>query len=528
MDLAVIVAAFALGFAASRVGLPPLVGYLAAGFVLHAFGYEDDGAIAAVGEVGVLLLLFGVGLKLRPAMLGRSEVWAVAAVHMVLTTALLGGLLLALGRLGLPLAASLDLGGAALVAFAFAFSSTVFAVKALEEKGEGASLAGRLAVGILIVQDLFAVLFLTVAADQTPSVWAAVLAVALLAARPLLGWVLDHVGHGELIVLLGLTLSIGVGAELFDLVGLKPDLGALVVGILLAGHPRATELSDQILGLKDLLLVGFFLGIGLGGAPGGAALVVAGIVLLTVVLKAFGFVALLARHRLRARTAFHSALTLTTFSEFGLIVMVAAVERGWVDSRWVPVVAVTVAASFVVAAGANEMRYTLFARWVGRLVRLERHPIQAEDAIVEPVNARVVVFGMGRVGQGAYDEFVRRLGEVVLGVDRMDEAVIVNKKAGRRVIRGDALDRDFWERLRLRPGIELALLAMSDHAANLEAARRVRQFLPGIRIAATARYPDQVGELRDAGVEVARNLYGEAGQGLANDAADLLEGLPPP
>jgi voltage-gated potassium channel Kch len=96
-------------------------------------------------------------------------------------------------------------------------------------------------------------------------------------------------------------------------------------------------------------------------------------------------------------------------------------------------------------------------------------------------------------------------------------------QAGRNVIRGDALDRDFWERLRLRPCLQLAVLAMNDHDANLEAARRVKANFPDIRIAATARYADQVTELREAGVDIARNLYGEAGQGLADDAADLLE-----
>ena len=134
-----------------------------------------------------------------------------------------------------------------------------------------------------------------------------------------------------------------------------------------------------------------------------------------------------------------------------------------------------------------------------------------------------MVFGMGRVGQGAYDEFVRRNGDVVLGIDRHDDAVADNVQRGRNVLRGDALDRDFWERLRVRPGLELAVLAMGDHDANLEAARRVKAFLPDARIAAAALYPDQVAELQIAGVDVARNLYGEAGQGLADDAADLLE-----
>ena len=523
MDLGIILVTFVLGFGAVRIGLPPLVGYLGAGFALHALGYEASGPIELIAELGVFLLLFGIGLKLRPSMLVRKEVWTVAGVHMTVTTAVIGALFLALGALGLPLAAALTPAKAALVGFAFSFSSTVFAVKALEERNEAASLSGRLAIGILILQDLFAVVFLTLSLGKAPSLWAIPLVVGIVAARPFLGWLLRHSGHGELLVLLGLVLAVGVGAGAFERVGLKPDLGALVVGMALASHPKANELSDRLLGFKDVLLVGFFLSIGLGGAPESPAIVIAVIALALVALKSAGFLVLLSRFRLRARTSLHTSLTLATYSEFGLIAAAVGVDQGFLDQQWLSGIAVAVAASFAVAATVNKARYALYGRWSRWLVRLERHPIQAEDALVEPTTARIVVFGMGRVGQGVYDELVRRNGSVVLGVDRRDETVASNLQAGRNVVRGDALDRDFWERLRLHPDLGLAVLAMNDHDANLEAARQVKDFLPDIPIAATATYPDEVMELQAAGVDVARNLYEEAGQGLADDASDLLE-----
>lgn len=190
MDLGIILVTFVLGFGAARIGLPPLVGYLGAGFALYALGYETTGAIEIIAELGVLLLLFGIGLKLRPSLLVRREVWAVAAIHMSVTTAVIGALFLALSALGLPLASSLTPTDAALVGFAFSFSSTVFAAKALEERNEAASLSGRLAIGILIMQDLFAVVFLTLAVGKAPSLWAIPLLAGVLAARLLLGWFL--------------------------------------------------------------------------------------------------------------------------------------------------------------------------------------------------------------------------------------------------------------------------------------------------------------------------------------------------
>jgi glutathione-regulated potassium-efflux system ancillary protein KefC len=526
MDLALILVAFGFGFLANTVKLPPLAGYLAAGFLLHAFGQETTDEIELIADAGVLLLLFGIGLKLRLRTLARPVVWAGASLHAVVSSAVIGAVLLGLGALGLPLAAGLSTGQAALAGFAFSFSSTVFAVKALEERNESASLQARIAVGILVVQDVFAVAFLTVAVDTPPTVWAIPVAVAIVAARPVYGWFLDRSGHGELLILLGLALPIGIGAEAFDQVGLKPDLGALVIGLTLAGHPRAPELAATLLSFKDVLLIGFFLSIGLGGTPEWPAVGVALIVILLLPLKAAGFVWLVARFRFRARTAWHTSITLATYSEFGLIVAVVGTDRDLLDSQWTSAVAVAVAASFVAAAPLSRARYQVFSRFSGRFSRLERPPLQPDDALIEPDGARIIVFGMGRVGAGAYDELVARRGEVVMGVDRLEATVARHVAEGRHVIRGEALDIEFWGRLCLDPTIELIVLAMSDHAANLEAVRRIDQFLPSARIAATASFSDDVVELERAGVDVARNLYGEAGQGLADDACDLLDQPP--
>ena len=121
MDLALILVAFVFGFAANTIKLPPLVGYLAAGFVLHAFDYEVTDAIQLIADVGVLLLLFGIGLKLRLKNLARPAVWAGASIHATVTTAIIGGLLLGLGAADLPHAAGLSMQQAALVGFAFSF-----------------------------------------------------------------------------------------------------------------------------------------------------------------------------------------------------------------------------------------------------------------------------------------------------------------------------------------------------------------------------------------------------------------------
>ena len=147
MEVPLLITAYGFGFAARAVGLPPLVGYLVAGFVLHAFGLESTEAIETIADLGVLLLLFGIGLKLRLRTLSRPQVWATAGGFAIVATAVYGALLLLIGALGVPLARDLDLDSALIVGFALSFSSTVFAVQALEQTNESSSLAGRVAGG---------------------------------------------------------------------------------------------------------------------------------------------------------------------------------------------------------------------------------------------------------------------------------------------------------------------------------------------------------------------------------------------
>lgn len=523
MEIALLITAFAFGFASRFIGLPPLVGYLVAGFVLYGLGYETTPAIEAISDLGVLLLLFGIGLKLKLSTLARPEVIVPAGVFAFVGTVLMGAFLLSIGALGMPLARDLDLGSAALVGFAFSFSSTVFAVKALESADDSSSLFGRISIGVLILQDIFAVVFLVFAAGGVPSLWAIPVIGGLILLRPLFRWLLEHVDHGEVQILFGFTLAVAVGAGLFDLVGLKADLGALVAGLLLSGE-RASEMSDRLLEFKDLFLVGFFLSIGLGGIPSAAAVAIGLLVLLAIPLRTAGLFWLFTRFRLRARTALHSSLTLSTYSEFGLIVGAAALASGLLDQVWVSTIAVAVASSFVIASVANGGRYTIYQRWSETLAAFEQHPTMPEDAIIDVAGACVLVFGMGRIGTGAYDELVLQRGQIVEGVDRSDDVARAQREQGRKVTRGDALDGDFWERVRFHPEIELVVTAMSSHQANLECVRRIREFLPHVRVASIATYADQVEELEEAGVDVARNLYEEAGQGLADDAVSVIWG----
>jgi glutathione-regulated potassium-efflux system ancillary protein KefC len=515
MDPLWIAIAFVLGLAVRHAGLPPLVGYLVAGFILHAFGVSSGEVLEEIADLGVTLLLFTIGLKLRIGSLLRPEVWAVASAHMSITVLIFMLLLYALGLAGSALFSSLGVERSLLIAFALSFSSTVFAVKVLEEKGEMGALHGRVSIGILIMQDLFAVLFLAASTGKMPSPWA-VLLFALIPLRPLLMALMRRSGHGELLLLYGLLLALG-GSAVFDSLGVKGDLGALILGMLLGRDPKASELARSLLGLKDLFLVGFFLSIGLSGAPSPEALGVAVLLALLVPFKAGLFFALLTRFRLRARTSLLASLSLANYSEFGLIVAAIAASSDWIAGEWLVIIAIALSITFVAGSPLNTAAHTLYARFHHGLVRFQRPQRLPGDEPIDAGDAQIVIFGMGRVGTGTYDAMRERHGEVVLGLDYDAEVVRRHRELGRTVILGDATDSDFWEKVQpARSRVKLVMLAMSSHRENLYAAERLAAAGYKGRLAATVKYPDEVGALKAAGADAAFNIYAEAGAGFAD------------
>ena len=169
MELIYFATAFVCGFVVYQLKLPPLIGFLLAGFALNIYGYTE---LLNTLKFGLFLLLFSIGLKLKVSNLAKPQVWAPASMHIVLSSTLFSGFMLLLGALALPLFNELTWQSALLVGFAFSFSSTVFAVKVLEERGEMASLHGKIAIGILVMQDIFAVVFLAISTGKAPNIWA--------------------------------------------------------------------------------------------------------------------------------------------------------------------------------------------------------------------------------------------------------------------------------------------------------------------------------------------------------------------
>ncbi len=432
------------------------------------------------------------------------------------------GLLLGLSLTGLLFFQQLDLATAVLVAFALSFSSTVFAVKTLEDRGSLLSRYGQVAIGILVMQDIAAVTFLAVSAGKVPSVWALGL-LALIPGRHLLGYVLDKSGHRELLAIYGFVLALG-GAALFEVVGMKGDLGALIVGVLLAQHPRVNELAKTLMSFKDVFLVCFFRTIGLTGLPTWEAALAAVILLVILPFKSALFFWLLTKFRLRARGATLSAGILGNFSEFGLIVATVAIGSGWLQDDWIVVVALAVSASFMISSPVNIFADNIYGFYHDKLRTYERNIRLPGDEDISLMGNRILIFGMGRVGRSAYDEMSPHVDDHVLGIDLDEEEEAKNVEQGRRVVLGDATDPEFWSRLdHGAKEAEMILLAMPIHKANVDAAIQLRERGYAGPIVATSLYPDQEEHLKASGVTQVYNLYAEAGSGAATRMWEAME-----
>ncbi len=513
--------AFTFGLMVSRVGLPPLVGFLAAGFFLNSFGIEESDLLNVTADLGITLLLFTIGLKLRVRKLLPAHIWGVATLHMALTVALMTLFVLFLASHGLPLVAGIDLQTALIIAFALTFSSTVFAVKILDQAGASGSFYGFIAIGVLIMQDIAAVIFLAVSAGKSPSIWAIGL-LGLIPLRSLLLAVLSRVGHGELLVLFGIVLALG-GADLFELVNLKGDLGALIAGMLLAGHPKANEMAKNLLRLKELFLVSFFLSVGMAAPVSWQAVLLASLFILVLPIKTALYFGLFGAFKLRASTSWRTSLVLANYSEFGLIVGSVSVTAGWLPAEWMAVFALLLSMSFIGAAPIINNGEHLYARWRPRFKHLERKTRLPDEQDIHTGDVDILVFGMGRVGSAAYDSLATQYPGKVLGADVDLNQIEKHLDQGRQVVMGDATNPDFWLRAPgLADKLKWVILALPQHPANLAAAERLQEIKFRGKIASTTKFHDEIESLQNLGVEFVFNIYAEAGKGFAVDLRQYI------
>jgi len=515
MEPLVIALAFIAGLLLRSFNYPPLLGYLAAGFIAYGLDIGSADQLRTLADIGITLLLFTIGLKLNLRDLTPRYVWGSALLHIVIAVPLTTAVIMLVGQIYKPMAFSSPL-AAWTLAFALSFSSTVLAVKLFEDRGETTSHYAAIAIGILIVQDVMAVLYLVASSGHLPSPWALLLLAAPLL-RPLLARLLSTVGHGELLVLSGVLFALGAAA-VFEMVDLKGGLGALVFGCLLRSvdESKSKEIYECLLSLKNLLLVGFFVSIGYNGLPSMEMIGVALVLTMLIVLRPVIYFSLLTFFGLRARTGWLSGLALFSYSEFGLIVAAIAVEKNIFSADWITTLALAMSLSFFLATPVNNKAHQLYRRYQKQLTAYENPEHLPEEQFSSLGDATTVVLGMGRVGRHAYDALIEAGVDKIVAIEENYERSQKLVEQGYNCVHGDASDRDLWEATGLASR-EMILVCLSNHREDLILVELAQEFGCEKSMAVATRFPDHKDEIEALGC-AAYYLYEDVGGDLAQYA----------
>jgi glutathione-regulated potassium-efflux system ancillary protein KefC/glutathione-regulated potassium-efflux system protein KefB len=488
---------------AKRAGLGAILGYLAAGILLGPWGLgaiHDVEAILHFGEFGVVLLLFVIGLELKPSRLWvlRRPVFGLGALQVGVTAIMLAALGMGFG---------LSLRTAVVIGLAAAMSSTAVVLQSLAERGQLTDRHGRDAFAILLFQDMAVIPILALlpllaegeASAPPLRIFAAVLAiVGVIAAgrfllRPAFSWI-ARLGSRETFTAASLLVVIAT-TLLMDWAGLTASLGAFLAGVVLADSEFRHELEADLEPFKGLLLGVFFMGVGMSAnlgllvdAPG----TVIGLALALLALKCL-VLFLIARLVGRpAGSARKLAITLAQGGEFAFVIFQLARQYELIDGAVSATLTMAVTVSLVLWPLLLMLEDFVLAK------RLDTKAARPFDAMPDTAST-VVIAGFGRVGQVVARVLsVRRIPYTVLEAD--PQQVDYVRRFGNKVYFGDASRLDLLRAAGLADA-RLFVLAIDDVDASLKTAELVRRHFPKVQIIARARNRFHAYKLMDLGIE---------------------------
>jgi hypothetical protein len=232
-------------------------------------------------------------------------------------------------------------------------------------------------------------------------------------------------------------------------------------------------------------------------------------------LKGVLFFFLFLLFRLRARSAFLTSVSLTNYSEFGLIMASVVLPQ------WMIPLAITVALSFVISAPLNRVVNPLYELLAKRLIPFERNIRHPDEQPLSLGDAQTLVMGMGRTGRAAYD-YLTEQGYRVVGLDSDPMVIEQSKIAGRKVLFADGEDSVFWQHLDM-PGVDAVILSLNDEEAKIIATQKLRERGFNGLVVSHALYEDIAQRIQDAGADRTYLTMSEAGSGLAEHVIRTLE-----
>ncbi|MEH2492118.1 cation:proton antiporter [Bradyrhizobium sp. AZCC 2230] len=516
--------AWMLGLLAHFSRQPLILAYLIAGFCIGPFGagwVKSQESISVISELGLIFMLFMIGLEIDLKKIVRAgKVILFAAGGQLIGGCLLGILFFA--------GIGLSLGGghfdALYLCIACALSSTVIIVKVLYEKRELDTLPGRITLGVLVLQDIFAILFLAV----QPSLAnlqigvillsigrvAVLVAAALLVSRYVLPRLFHQIARRPELILLGALAWCFLVAETAEQLSLSREMGALIAGVSLSTFPYALDVTAKVTTLRDFFITLFFVALGMTiPVPGlsviGLALMIAAFTVVSRLVTTFTPLYLM-KQGLRASLL--PAINLAQISEFSLVV----IQTGVADNHIAAETANAASFAFVVLAVLSTFvmaRSDEVTRWaIGPLKRIGLRDLDHGNGHAEEGHEgghgearRIVILGFFRSASALLAEIERQtpvLLEQITVIDFNPNVYQTLLSRGLHVIYGDISSADTL----LHAGIgksEMIILSVPDAllkgASNEKLVRHVRTLNPKALIVATADLLSDVAELYAAG-----------------------------
>ncbi|MBB1093237.1 cation:proton antiporter [Rhodopseudomonas palustris] len=514
--------AWMLGLSAHFFRQPLILAYLIAGFAIGPFGLglvRSQDSISVISELGLIFMLFMIGLEIDL----KKVVRAGSVILVAAGGQLIGGCLLGLAFF---FGIGLSIGGgqfdAVYLTVACALSSTVIIVKVLYEKRELDTLPGRLTLGVLVLQDIFAILFLAVQpslADLQVSVLllsigrvAVLVATALVLSRYVLPWLFHRIARTPELVLLGALAWCFLIGEIAERLHLSREMGSLVAGVSLSTFPYALDVTAKVTTLRDFFITLFFVAVGMTiPIPNGSVIMLAlAIAAFTVVSRVVTTFVPLYLMRQGLRASLLPALNLAQISEFSLVVIQTGIAAGHIRTE----TASAASFAFVLLAVLSTfvmLRSDPITRRVIRLLKalglrdLDHRAEDSEHDASHGAVRRIVILGFFRAASALISEIERQNEELLKQISVIDFNPNVYRSLvarGMHVIYGDISSADTL----LHAGVgkaEIIILSVPDSllkgATNERLVRHVRALNPNARIIATADLLADVATLYAAG-----------------------------
>lgn len=514
----------------NRLGLSSVIGYLVAGILIGPSGLHliaDTERVLHFSEIGVVLLLFVIGLELQPRRLWvmRHQVFGLGSAQVLSLSVVLGALLYLLG---------LPLGTAAIIGFALALSSTAFVLQLLAERKELNHAHGRAAFGVLLLQDVAvipAIVLLTAAGGSDAAhgdlSWLSLgLIVGLiLAARYLLKPLLKLIagtGINELFIAAGLAVVCGAALAMQS-AGLSMALGAFIAGMLVADSEFRHQLETDIMPFKGLLLGLFFIAVGMTANVGlllESPVLIIGLALGLVAIKFFVFIPIAMIFRLHRSDAIKTSAVLSQGGEFAFVLLTIAASSSLINTQILETTILVVTLSMA----STPFFMMALQKFTGKIGDKREFDQVADD------ESPIIIAGFGRFGQ-IIGRILSANGQGFTALEANPGQVDFVREFGNEVYYGDATRLDLLQNAGVA-NARAVVLALRDIETSSKIAAILRDLYPEVKIFARAYNRQHEITLRNLGVQyviresllssldLTRNLFDSLG--LDHSAVDVF------